>query len=353
MTTPHDIALLRLAAQRIAGPGFATAADTVRWLTALQAQDYPGAVTSIALRTEPGTRHRVEAALNAGEVVRSWPMRGTLHFVLAEDLVWMLDLATKRVIAGAASRRAQLGLDTPTIEHARRLARDALAGGRQLHRDDLLARWDEAGLLTVKQRGYHLIWHLSQTGTLCYGPVRDGEQCIVLVDEWVPDPRRPEREEALGEWALRYFRSHGPATVKDFAWWTKLVAADVKAGLAVARPHLERIEVDGIEYLMDPETPALLDSCRSRAHGVFLLPGFDEYLLGYQDRGAALPAEFAQRIVPGNNGMFQPTVIADGRVVGTWKRTGRGSRQTVLATPFTSFPTPVRDAVPRLYAALQ
>ncbi|MFN2494315.1 MAG: DNA glycosylase AlkZ-like family protein [Pseudonocardiaceae bacterium] len=228
MTTHRDIALLRLAAQRIAGPGFATATDAVRWLTAVQAQDYPGAVTSIALRTEPASRQSVEAALNAGAVVRSWPMRGTLHFVLAEDLPWMLDLTTKRVLAGAASRRAQLGLDMPTIE---------------------------------------------------------------------------------------------------------------------------RLEVDGVEYFVHPETTAWLDSCPSRAQGVFLLPGFDEYMLGYQDRGAALPAEFAQRIVPGNNGM-QPTVIADGKVIGTWKRAGRGSKQTVLATPFTSFSSTVHDAVSRLHDAL-
>ncbi len=352
MTTPRDIALLRLAAQRIAGPGFATATDAVRWLTAAQAQDYPGAVTSIALRTGLQTRQSVEAALNAGEVVRSWPMRGTLHFVLAEDLPWMLDLTTERLLAAAASRRAQLGLDMAIIEHAGQLATDALAGGRQLPRTALLAIWDEAGLLTVKQRSYHFIWHLAQTGTLCYGPVRDGEQHIALLDEWVPHPRRPEREEALGEWVLRYFHSHGPATVKDFAWWTKLVAADVKTGLAIARPHLERIEVDGVEYFMHPQTSALLDSCRSHAKGVFLLPGFDEYMLGYQDRGAALPAEFAQRIVPGNNGMFLPTVIADGEVIGTWKRTGRGPKQAVLATPFTSFSNPVQHAIPRLYNAL-
>ncbi len=352
MTTRHDIALLRLAAQRIAGTGFATATDAVGWLTAVQAQDYPGAVTSIALRTESKTRQDIEAALNAGDVIRSWPMRGTLHFVLAEDLLWMLDLTTNRLLTGAASRRAALGLGRPTIERARDIARDALEGGRQLHRDALLALWNEAGLLTVKQRSYHLIWHLAQTGTLCYGPVRDGEQCIVLVDEWVAHPRRPEREEALGEWALRYFQSHGPGTIKDFAWWTKLAAADVKTGLAIAKSQLERIEVDGVEYFMHPETTALLDSCLSHAKGVFLLPGFDEYMLGYQDRGAALPAEFAQRIVPGNNGMFQPIVIADGEVVGTWKRTGRGSKQTVAATPFTSFSSTVQDTIPLLYDTL-
>jgi hypothetical protein len=182
--------------------------------------------------------------------------------------------------------------------------------------------------------------------------VRDGQQLIVLVDEWIPHPQRPEREEALGELASRYFRSHGPATVKDFTRWTNLIAADVRAGLALAVPRLARVNVDGVEYFMDPRTPDLLDACRRHARGVFLLPGFDEFILGYQDRRAVLPAEFADRIVPGGNGVFRPTVVSDGQVVGTWKHTGRGAKRTVTATPFTSFPDEVAEAIPLLYAAL-
>lgn len=352
MTTQHEIALLRLAAQRIAGPGLATATEVVRWLTALQAQDYRGVLTSVALRAWTGTRARVEAAFDAGEVVRSWPMRGTLHLVVAEDLPWMLQLAAPRVVSGAAARRAQLGLDAPTLEHARQLAVDALGGGRQMRRAELFARWGEGGLDTTGQRGNHLLRHLAQTGTLCFGPVRGAEQLVVLVDEWIPSPRRPEREEALGEWAHRYFRSHGPATVKDFARWTNLVAPDVRAGLALARPRLACLDVDGIEHFMDPHTPDLLNAWRREARGVFLLPGFDELILGYQDRGASLAAEFADRIVPGGNGVFRPTVVSDGEVVGTWKQTGRGAQRAVAATPFTSFSGDLVEAIGRVYAAL-
>lgn len=352
MTTLREIALLRLVAQRIAGPSAATATEAVRWLTAAQAQDWGGVLTSVALRTASGTRADVEAAADAGEVVRSWPMRGTLHLVAAEDLSWMLRLTAPRVVAGAARRRARLGLDAGQLEHARKLAVDALAGGRRLRRDDLLAAWNEGGLDTAGQRGYHMLWHLAQTGTLCLGPVQGGEQLIVLVDEWIPRPRRPEREEALGELAERYFRGHGPATVKDFARWTNLLAADVRAGVELARPRLARVDVDGVEYLMDPRTPDLLDACRQSARGVFLLPGFDELILGYQDRSAVLPAEFADRIVPGGNGVFRPTVVSDGRVVGTWRHTGRGARRTLEAVPFESFPEQVAEAIARVHAAL-
>lgn len=346
MVTAAQVGLLRLAAQRIAAPS-GTASDVVRWLTALQAQDLPGALTSVALRVPGGTRASVEAALDAGEVVRSWPMRGTLHLVAAEDLAWMLSLTTERLVAGAAARRAGLGIDAAMVERAAALAVDALRGGRRLGRAELLQVWDDAGLLGVRQRSYHLLWHLSQTGLLCWGPVRGREQLVVLLEEWVPRPRVPEREEALGEWALRYFTSHGPASAKDFAWWTKLVAADVRAALALARPRLERVEVDGVEHWMGAGTAAALAQCREVAEGVFLLPGFDEYLLGYGDRSAVLPAQFAERVVPGGNGVFQPTVVVAGQVSGTWRRPPRGRVRQVVATPFAGFTAGVEAAVAR------
>lgn len=351
MTTPREVGLLRLAAQRLATPS-GSAADVVRWLTCTQAQDYPGALTSVALRTADGTRAGVEAALDAGEVVRSWPMRGTLHLVAAEDLPWMLSLTTERLMRAVGPRRALLGLEDSDVERARELAVTALAGGRRLSRDELTAVWAAAGLLGVGQRAYHLIWSLSQTGTLCFGPVRGTEQLLVLLEEWVPHPRAPEREEALGEWALRYFTGHGPATLKDFANWTKLVMKDVRAGLALAAPQLERLVVDGVEHWMGTGTAEALTAARERAEGVVLLPGFDEYLLGYTDRRAVLAPEHADRICPGGNGMFSPTVIDGGQVVGTWRRVGSGARRRIEATPFTAFAPPVEEAVAHLAASL-
>ncbi len=245
-------------------------------------------------------------------------MRGTLHLVAAEDLPWMLRLLAPRVLASAAGRHAQLGLDAATFDRARRVTGQALAGGGQLRRAELMTMWDAAGLSTAGQRGYHLLWHLAQTGIVCFGPTQGGEQLVVLVDDWIPHPRLLEREEALGELALRYFRSHGPATIKDFTRWTNLRVADAKAGLALARSRLAGTESGGVEYFLDPQTSERLRACLLEVRGTFLLPGFDEFMLGYADRSAALPREFADQIVPGGNGMFRPTVISDGAVVGTW-----------------------------------
>jgi hypothetical protein len=352
MSTPHEVALLRLVAQRIAGPRPPAAVDAVRLLTAVQGQDLPGALLSVALRTAEGTRAGVEAALSSGEVVRSWPMRGTLHLVAAEDLHWLIGLLGPRVLAGAPARRAQLGITDESIEQARLIAVDTLSGGRRLSRKELLGALSDGGVEVVGQRGYHLLWYLSQTSTLCLGPMAEGEQSFVLMDDWIRAPRRLEPDEALAELAGRFFRGHGPATVKDLARWANIRITEARAGLAATRGTLARLEVDGIEYFLDPGTPDLLAACRKEARGTFLLPGFDEFVLGYGDRSAVLDPSFADRIVPGGNGMFRPTVVSDGRIVGTWQWTGRGAGRTVSATPFTEFPPTVADAVPGLAGRL-
>jgi hypothetical protein len=279
-------------------------------------------------------------------------MRGTLHLLPAEDLPWMLELLGPRVLAGAAKRRERLGLTEADTERAREAARAALTGGGRLGRAALLAALGDGGVDVSGQRGYHLLWYLAQTGTLCLGPTQDGEQLFVLLEEWVPAPRRPAREEALGELVRRYFTGHGPATVADLVRWAGTTVRDVRTGLALARGELATIDVDGVEHFLDPATPDRLAACREEARGLLLLPGFDEFVLGYGDRRAVLSPQFADRIVPGGNGMFRPTVVVDGRITGTWRWTGRGAKRTVSADPFTEFPDGVAAAIPGAADAL-
>jgi hypothetical protein len=336
MTSQPEVGLLRLAAQWLAGPGAASPVEAVRRLGAVQAQDFPGAVTSVALRTAVRRRKDVEVAMDDGAIVRTWPMRGTLHLLAADDLRWMLELLASRALTAQTARWAQLGLTESDAERARDLVAAALAGGGRMRRADLLTTIDDGGVSTTGQRGYHLLGYLARTGTVCLGPTDGaGDQLFVLIDDWVPAGPRPAREEALGELALRFFLGHGPATVHDLA----------RAGLAVVRPQLAALDVDGVEHLLDPEVPDRLAAGRAEAEDVVLLPGFDEFVLGYRDRSTILAAEFAERIVPGNNGMFRPTVVLGGQVIGTWQWRGRGAKRIVAATPFTSFPPSVEDRI--------
>jgi hypothetical protein len=127
---------------------------------------------------------------------------------------------------------------------------------------------------------------------------------------------------------------------------------EARAGLAAVRDGLATLEVDGTEYVLDPAVPDLLADHRAEACGTFLLPGFDEFVLGYGDRTAVVEPEHAQQIVPGNNGMFRATVVHQGRVVGTWGYRGRGAKRTVAATPFTTWPDGVEARIPELAATL-
>ncbi|MBG6181429.1 winged helix DNA-binding domain-containing protein [Arthrobacter sp. CAN_A1] len=324
---------LRLGAQLIRNDGGArpSVRDVVERLLAMQAQDFNQALWAVGLRSPGSTRDEVLAALQRGDIVRSWPMRGTLHFVLPADLRWLLRLTTDRLVAGAAARHRELGLDRATLERARGVALTVLAGGGQLGRNEFLSALNAAGIDTTSQRGYHLIWYLAQTGTLCWGPPAGSQQALVLLDEWVPSGTQPDREEALGRFVLGYFTGHGPATLRDFVWWSKLTVADAKAGLALARSHLTELICNDITYWV--ATARFEDL--PRTSGMVLLPAFDEYVIGYQDRSPVLAPKDAQLIVPGGNGVFRPTVVTNGRVAGTWHRSADRSGGPV-ANPFES-----------------
>ncbi|CAN5128914.1 winged helix DNA-binding domain-containing protein [soil metagenome] len=324
----RDLTALRLAAQRIAHSDFARPADVVRHMLAMQAQDFPGAKWSVGLRLPGSTDAAIEAALATGEIVRSWPMRGTLHFVAAEDLGWLLDIAGPRQATWAAKRRGDLEITEAQLGRAADLAVGALSGGRVLRRDLLLKVWEEGGIPTTGQRAYHLLWNLGHAKVLVFGPVEGKQPTFTLLEEWVPNPRRLDRDEALAEFATRYFSSHGPATVRDFAWWASITLGDARQGVAAAT-GLVALDVEGTTYY-------LAEGLEPGASGVHALPGFDEYLLGYQDRSAALAPEHSQQIVPGNNGMFLPTIVVDGEVVGTWKRTEGVKKIIVDVIPFTT-----------------
>ncbi|MEP6478767.1 MAG: winged helix DNA-binding domain-containing protein [Rhodoglobus sp.] len=327
----REIAALRLSAQRIAEPDFTSAGDVVRWMFAMQAQDFPGVKWSVGLRFPGSTDAAVERAIASRELVRSWPMRGTLHLIAGEDLGWTLALTGPRLVQGTTTRRAQLGISNEDLVVVRSVAEQALAGGT-LERGELLAAFERAGQPTGAQRGYHLLLHLAITRVIVFGPVAGKQHTFALLDEWVPNARALDREESLGEFALRYFTSHGPATERDFAWWASLTLTEARTAIAVAGVRLERREIDGIVYRLAHG----LEPARDAVH---LLPGFDEFLLGYQDRSAALPQEYADRIVPGNNGVFQPTIVSNGRVVGTWRRTEKA--KAVLVEP-QSFDVPTK-----------
>lgn len=312
--TSLNIPHLRLNHQRIAEPRFTEAEAVVRWMGALQAQDYLQAVWAVGARMQTPALAKVEQAIAEGRIIRTWPMRGTIHFVPPEDAGWMLKLAVDRMIAGAKRRRQQLELDEHILGRSQEVLGSALQHGQPVSRAEVMKLLEGAGISTKGQRGYHILWHVAQIGAICIGPTQDKEQTFVLSEKWIPHSRTLSREEGLVELARRYFSSHGPARVQDFAWWSGLTLTDARAGLEGTKGKLISAKVNDREYWMSGDTPA------SYSRAVYLLAGFDEYLLGYTDRDAVLDPQRAQKVCPGSNGVFFPMIVRDGQVVGTWKR---------------------------------
>ncbi len=350
--TLNDIAQLRLQNQNIAHHTFTTPEQLVGWMGAIQAQDYPGAKWSIALRLKEFTDSTVEQAVAEGRIIRTWPMRGTLHFVLPEDVHWMQTLLTSRIIASAAGRHRQLGLNDELLARASAIIVSELRQNGPLIRKELMDALTRQGIDTSDQRGYHCIWWTAQKSLIYVGALRGKQPTFDLMERLVPNPMSMTRTNSLKELAKRYFTSHGPATVSDFSWWSGLSASDSKMALAQVQDILQSAQVGGKEYWYAASPTA----SPSHDPSVFLLPGFDEYMLGYTDRSAALAAEHTPLILPGKNGMFLATIVVDGRVVGTWKRTINARAVRITITHFDGFSpryeTLIRQAADRYGAYL-
>lgn len=313
--TATDIARLRLHNQLITRPVLENPGDVVRHLGAVQAQDYLASLWAIGLRLPKATEADIEQAITERQMVRTWPMRGTIHYVAPEDVRWMLGLLTPRVIARSAGRYRELELDQQVFARSREVLTQALQGGKALSRNAIYEALGRAGISTASSRGLHILGHLAQQGLICFGPRAGKQPTFVLLDEWVPKSRTLGREEALAELARRYFESHGPATLQDFMWWSGLTAAEAKAGLGAVEGELAQVRLEGSGYWFAQGPRA--KGTPPTAH---LLPFFDEFLVAYKDRSAALEALYLRQVNAGG-GLLNPTVVLEGRVVGTWKRT--------------------------------
>ncbi|MEU7803181.1 winged helix DNA-binding domain-containing protein [Micromonospora arborensis] len=322
-------------------------ADVVEWFGAMQAQDLASGLWSLGARLPGRTIVDVQAALERREALRTWPMRGTVHLIPPADARWMLELTDVRSLAGAATRRSQLGLTDADADRAVDVLGAALVGGGRLTRGECLAALRASGLGTDGQRGYHLLWYASVRGVTCVAPNVGTEQTFALLDEWAPEQRHLDRDEALALLAYRYARGHGPVTAREFAGWSGLTLTDARRGLAAA-DGLRTVRVDDEPMHVDA---ALADiavaGARASLDDVLALPGFDEYLLGYRDRTLMLDPAHQAAVVPGNNGIFQATVVRAGRVVGVWKRKIGRTAVTVTIQPLTTLDAATRALVER------
>ena len=308
-----------------------SALAVARRLGALQAQDYASGAWSLGVRSGL-TLAQVEQAVHDREVVRTWPMRGTIHWVPAEDARWMCELLAAPRSTTLAARFTQLGISEADVELSGRLFEEHLR--EPMSRPDVAALLVEHGIDPTGQRNYHLIGHHCMSGLLCQGPLIAKQPSFVLMDTWIPHSRKPSREEGLAVVAERYVHSHGPVTEKDLAGWILKPLSLTREALALVADRIRREEVDGQTWLVHVDACEAPDS----PGGVHLLPQWDEFLLGYKSRDVTLPPERFAEVVPGRNMVFKPTLVIDGQVAGTWRKVQKRAHVIVEVKPFAQLP---------------
>lgn len=288
--TTREILHARLHLQGLDAPPFKTPAEMVRHFGAVQAQDFFGSLWAVGQRVANATEQSVEAALNDGSIVRSWPMRGTIHYTAPKDLRWMLDLLSERAIAKSIPYQRDAGLTKKDFIKSRKIIEKELEGKRIVDRNEFYEILERKKIDTKNTRGLHIIGQLAREKVICFGPRKGKQPTFVLLDDWIPATKTLSRDEALAELTLRYFKSHGPATVHDFAWWSGLTIGDATRGMELAK----EIGFNKHEIGKKPI--------------INLLPCYDEFLVAYKEREN-------MRII------FSPTISLNGHIVGSWKRT--------------------------------
>ena len=339
---PREIALRRLAAQHLVEPFAGGAADVVRSLGAVQAQDYGAAKWAIGQRTATLTDAAVEQAFDDGELIRTHILRPTWHFVAPEDLRWMLALTGPRVHAANASTYRELELEPRVLGRSHAALVEALRGGKSMTRAELTSVLGRAGIgaMTLR-RATFLVMAAELDGVVCSGPRRGRQFTYSLVEERVAPSRGTpgSRDDALRSLALRYFPSRGPATAHDFAWWSGLTVGDARHGAHAAEPELTRRAIDGRDHWESLAPPG---GGKGRAH---LLPSYDEYFIGFRDRTAMM----ADRVPPPragtNDRMFLNLVTIGGQIAGVWRRATTRRGVTVTVEPLRPLTRAERRAI--------
>jgi hypothetical protein len=315
MNSSH-IAQLRLISQHIGGTRLKTPAAVVSHMGAMQAQDFNMVKWAIGARLPGVSEEIINSSFNSGEMIRTHLMRPTWHLVVPEDVSWLLELTAPRIKSAAKSRHRELEIDDKLVARSYKVIERALEGNKHLTRDELMNVLENSGIKARNQRLYHLMFCAELDGVVCSGEIRNKEQTYALLRERVPEIKKIERDEALALLARKYFTSHCPASVSDFAWWSGLSLGDCRRAIEMIRPGFVSEKAGEITYWF-PNAVIPVSGSSGTAH---LLPAFDEYIIAYRDRSASLVMEHHKKAVS-DNGVFRPIIVIDGLVKGLWKRT--------------------------------
>jgi len=325
MTTITNI---RLYHHQLLGTGYTMPHQIVAHFGIVQAQDFNSAKWAIGVRLSECTEKMIHEAFDRGEILRTHILRPTWHLVTPENIRWMLKLSVKRIVQSMKSRDRELGLTDDTYVKCYRVIEKGLEKEDFLTREELMNILHFAGIMVDSSQMNHVIIGAEANGIVCSGILREKKHTYALLEKRVPAEQPLGKEESLAKLARMYFTGHGPATLHDFVWWSGLTVGEARQGLESVQSEFVSETIDGQKYWM-PDTNLRPSAGRNILH---LLPAFDEYLVGYKHRMAAITSKNHKKAIS-TNGVFRPVVIKDGQVIGLWKKAS-SAKKVITVTPF-------------------
>lgn len=330
-----DILRFRLRNTGLSASPFSSTEEVVAHLGAVQAQDFAAAKWAVGMRMQKATDEIVEKSFNEGKFLRTHVMRPTWHFILPEDIRWMLELTGPRVKRIIAPYDKKLEITKRVLSQSQAVIEKALEGKRNLTRAELADLLEKKMLPARGQRLAHILAYAELNALICSGPRKGKQFSYALLEERVPKYRKLNREEALAKLALKYFTSHGPAQIKDFSWWSGLSVKETEEEIDLIQPKLAQTSLNGKIYWFSPGTrdEKLDSSILNSDQQAFLLSIYDEYIIAYKDRSDISEKHDIERMISMGNALTA-VIILDGKAVGTWKRVLKETFVEIKLNPF-------------------
>ena len=319
----------RLLNQQLICSQFSSPHDVVEWMGAVQAQEYRMMRWAVGMRMKKPSGKAFEKDYNEGKIVRGHLFRTTWQLVAGEDWRWMQELCRVNALRGMTGWMKSNGVSIPQTEQEaiQQIFSDYLSQNRIAQKADFAKAVKDKGITMDEHRLSYHIRLAEYSGLLCSGDLLPMKHSYALAEMKLPQQNPMPKEEALALLVRKYFRSHGPATLDDFVWWTGLNISDCKSGMEAIQSELIEERWKGLRFFrhQDSRTRGF------RSGTVILLPSYDEYLIGYKSRQVALHPDHTYR-AHNSTGIFWPVILLDGEVVGNWSVPG-GKVQTEIFHP--------------------
>ena len=314
--TYQEISHYRLVSQKLYKTSPISPQEIVKHLGAMQAQDYSMAKWAIGSRCD-ATEAAIEEAINSAEIIRTHILRPTWHFVSAEDIYWMLDVSAPQVKRFTGSAAKKYGYDAKKLDQTNSKIEKLLSGNNHLTRDEIMDELDIKKTSSADFLSAAIMMNAELDGLVCNGRMKGKQITYALLEERVTKAKsKLTKEEGLAKLALKYFVSHGPASVLDFSWWSGFSPTICQNAINAIKLRLNSIEIGGQIYWFGTDSS---DENNFR-ESVHFLPAFDEILIAYKTREISILQEHQSKTFT-NNGIFKPIILENSKVIGMWKRT--------------------------------